>query len=58
MRAKVLKGPWKDYKEDVTREEGDIFICTKARLAEINEKLETFAPGPWIEEVKEVKVKK
>lgn len=58
MKVKVIKGPWKDFKEKVERNIGDEFICSKERFEEINKKLAKFGEGPWIKEVTESKNKK
>lgn len=55
MKVKVLKGGWNDIVENIKREVGDEFICSKNRFKEINDKLEKYGKGPWIKEVIEKK---
>ena len=54
MKARVIKGPFDDYKNDKRRNVGDEFICSKDRFQEINKVLKSKTnKGPWIEEIKE-----
>lgn len=48
MKAKVIKN-FRDLKEDISRQTGDVFVLNKDRYEEITKKL----PG-FIEEVEEV----
>lgn len=57
MKIKVLK-KFKDFKEDVIREPGDIFEVTATRFTQIVSGLKKFGPGDWVEEVKEEEPKK
>lgn len=53
MKVKTLK-KFRDLKDNVIREEGDLFICSKERFEEINKALiANWGKGPWLEEVKE-----
>ncbi len=53
MKVKTLK-KFRDLKDNVIREEGDLFICSKERFEEINKTLiDNWGKGPWLEEVKE-----
>lgn len=54
MKARVILGPFIDYKEEVKRNVNDEFICSKERFEQINKILkEKTNKGPWIKEVKE-----
>lgn len=55
MKVKVVRGPFIDYKEEVERNVGEEFICSKERFEQINYILnEKTGKGPWIEEIKQI----
>lgn len=55
MKVKVIKGPFIDYKEEVERNVGEEFICSKERFEQINQVLnEKIGKGPCIEEIKQI----
>ena len=52
MKIKVLK-KFKDFKEDVIREPGDIFEVTDERFDEIVNGLKKFEDVEWVKVIKE-----